>query len=122
MAHPSNIVTCNGPEDPHAFDIVPLQPRKGELDAQCPLCHGHGEWNTEIDLVSFRCKRAICGRCNGAGWVETGNDPVGYPDIEIAPDGHPRWVINYVPREDVAAEEAADPADGGTLIRPVPPL
>ena len=43
----------------------------------CPVCQGRGQWNTEIDLVSFRCKRTACDRCHGAGWVETGSDPVG---------------------------------------------
>jgi hypothetical protein len=58
MSHASNIVYCSGPDSPHAFDIVPLQPRNGSLDAMCAVCQGHGQWNTEIDLVSFRCKRA----------------------------------------------------------------
>ena len=57
MPHASNIVHCAGPDSPHAFDIVPLQARKGSLDAMCPVCKGRGQWNTEIDLVSFRCKR-----------------------------------------------------------------
>lgn len=68
------------------------------LDARCPLCRGHGEWNVEIDLVSFRSKRPICSRCFGAGYVETGNDPVGLPGIELSPEGKPRWVTNYTPR------------------------
>ncbi len=109
MPHASNIVHCSGPDDPHALDIVPLQPRNGALDAQCPMCHGHGQWNTEIDLVSFRCKRAICPRCLGAGWVETGNDPVGYPDIELTPEGYPRWVTRYVPQGDVPPDAPEGP-------------
>jgi len=108
MPHASNIVTCNGPDDPHALDIVPLCPRNGTLDAQCPVCHGHGQWNIEIDLVSFRCKRAICDRCFGAGWVETGNDPVGFPDIELTAQGHPRWTTRYVPRDDVEGDSLKD--------------
>jgi len=105
MPHASNVVTCDGPDCPHAFDLVPLQPRNGSLDARCPQCLGHGQWNVEIDLVSFRCKRAICARCYGAGWVETGNDPVELPDIELAPEGYPRWVTRPVPSEDVADED-----------------
>jgi len=112
MPHASHIVLCDGPDSPHALDIVPLQPRKGELDAKCPRCHGHGEWNVEIDLVSFRCKRAICDRCGGAGWIETGTDPVGFPDIERSPEGYPQWVVNFVPRDDVAAEDLS----GGNLL------
>jgi len=100
MPHASNIVHCEGPDSPHAFDMVALQPRNGALDARCPKCRGHGCWNAEIDLVSFRCRRAICDRCNGAGWVETGNDPVALPDIELGPDGKPGWTVRYVPKED----------------------
>ncbi|MCC2977050.1 hypothetical protein LK533_10240 [Sphingomonas sp. PL-96] len=114
MPHASNIVRCDGPDSPHAFDIIPLKPRNGMLDARCPVCRGHGEWNVEIDLVSFRSKRAVCDRCLGAGWVETGTDPVGIPDIELSPEGKPRWVVNYVPREDAGDE----PASGSTLLEP----
>ena len=93
MPHPSNIVRCADPDSPHALDNVPLQPRNGTLDARCPICKGHGQWNAEIDLVSFRCERAICGHCLGAGWVETGSDVVGIPDIVRSPEGHPRWIV-----------------------------
>ena len=99
MPHASNIVYCDGPDSPHAFDIVPLQPRNGSLDAKCPVCGGRGQWNTEIDLVSFRCKRTACDRCHGAGWIETGNDPIAIPDIEMTADGHPQWTIRYEPSE-----------------------
>jgi len=114
MPHVSNIVLCEGPDSAHAFDIISLKPRNGMLDALCPVCHGHGEWNVEIDLVSFRSKRAVCDRCLGAGWVETGSDPVGLPDIELSPEGTPRWVTNYVPRQDVADEDLSD----GNLLAP----
>ena len=114
MAHASKIVHPAGPEAPHAFDIIPLKPRNGSLDAECPVCRGHGEWNSEIDLVSFRCKRAICERCHGAGWVETGSDPIGLPDIEMSPQGHAKWVTRYVPRAD--SEEGAVP-DRDALLR-----
>lgn len=97
MPHASNIVTCAGPDSPHAFDIVPLQPRNGTLDARCPICRGHGQWNVEIDLVSFRCTRAICDHCLGAGWIETGDDPVAVPDIVLTPEGYPKWIVRYVP-------------------------
>lgn len=109
MPHPSDIVYCDGPDSPHAFDIVPLQPRKGTLDARCPRCRGHGTWNTEIDLVSFRCRRAICDRCGGAGWVETGSDPITFPDIELGANGEPKWVTRYIPREDASESDIAGP-------------
>jgi hypothetical protein len=108
MPHASNVVTCDGPDHPHAFDVVPLQPRNGSLDARCPVCRGHGQWNTEIDLVSFRCRRAICPRCLGAGWVETGTDPVVIPDIELAPEGYPHWVTHAIPAQDVADQDRSD--------------
>jgi hypothetical protein len=108
MPHASNIVHPSGPDAPHAFDIIPLKPRNGALDARCPVCRGYGEWNSEIDLVSFRCKRAICERCAGAGWVETGSDPVGVPDIELSASGNPEWVVRYVPRADAAADEVPE--------------
>jgi len=96
MPHASKIVYPQGPEGDHAFDMIPLQPRNGTLDALCPVCKGHGQWNKELDLVSFRCQREICPHCLGAGWVETGVDPLAIPDIEMTPDGHPRWTTLYV--------------------------
>ncbi|WP_010160658.1 hypothetical protein [Sphingomonas sp. PAMC 26617] len=100
MAHASNIVECAGPDSPYAFENVPLQPRNGALDAKCPICHGFGQWNSQIDLVSFRCVRAICDECHGAGWVETGTDPVALPDIVMAPEGYPKWIVRYVAQAD----------------------
>lgn len=96
MPHPSAIVVCQGPDSPHAFDNVPLLPRGGTLDARCAVCRGHGQWNVELDLVSFRCKRAICDHCLGAGWVETGGDPVSVPDIVRSADGHPMWIVRDI--------------------------
>ena len=75
-----------------------MQPRYGTLDAKCPVCHGHGQWNTEIDLVSFRSKRACCDHCRGAGWVETGSDPVGHADIVMTPEGYPAWTVAFDPK------------------------
>jgi hypothetical protein len=108
MPHASNIVYCDGPDSPHAFDIVPVLPRNGTLDAMCPVCKGHGQWNTEIDLVSFRCQRAICGHCLGAGWIETGSDLIGLPDITLNANGQPEWTTVYVSRDDLAAREGGD--------------
>jgi hypothetical protein len=108
IVHASNVVQCDGPNSPHAFDIIPLQPRNGTLDAKCPICKGHGQWNTEIDLVSFRCKRAVCDYCKGAGWIETGNDPVGHADIVMSPNGYPQWVVAFEPRQD-PEHAVADP-------------
>ena len=109
MPHASNIVHCDGPNSPHAFDVVPLQPRNGSLDAMCPVCKGRGQWNTEIDLVSFRCRRMACDRCHGAGWVETGTDPIGLPDIEVSPQGYPRWTIRFEPSDTKLEVDPAQP-------------
>lgn len=112
MPHASAIVVCTGPDSPHAFDIIPELPRNGALDAKCPVCKGHGQWNTEIDLVSFRCQRAICDRCLGAGWIETGDDLIGIPDIALSPDGHPQWVTRYVHQQGPVETEP----NGGPLL------
>lgn len=101
MAHFSNLVDCAGPDAPHAFDTVPLQPRRDDLDKLCPVCHGHGQWNTQIDLASFRSTRTTCQFCHGEGWVETGQDLVGVPDIVMSPQGYAMWVIRHCrPDED----------------------
>jgi len=98
MAHGGKIVECAGPDSPHAFDLVAQQPRNGALDARCPICRGHGQWNSEIDLISFRCKRVICDFCHGNGWIETGSDPLALPDIVLAPEGYPKWVTRLESR------------------------
>jgi hypothetical protein len=103
MAHASKIMTCAGPDAPHAFDHIPLQARHGALDCLCPVCHGHGAWNIEIDLISHRSKRHACDRCHGSGWIETGGDPVVGHDIAMTPQGYPKWgtrQISGVPKRD----------------------
>ena len=100
MSHPSRIVTCSGPGDPHALDGIPLQPRRGELDKPCPLCRAHGQWNSEFDLASQRSKRCICPKCDGRGWIETGDDPVPTPDVSLSPEGRPEWVTRLSPSDD----------------------
>lgn len=102
MAHPKHIVHCAGPGDAHAFDGIPVSPRRGTLDALCPACAGHGQWNSEIDLVSQRSKRAICERCDGTGWIETGDDMIEGHDVALSPEGHPMWVVRLDPPEDDA--------------------
>ena len=87
---------------------LPHSRRPRVTPARCPICRGYGQWNTEIDLVSFRCKRAVCDYCHGAGWIETGDDPVGLPDIVLTPEGYPQWVIRYVPS---AEAETSKPSD-----------
>ncbi len=79
MSREQRIVTCGGPQDSHAFDGIPVRPRRGNLDKLCPVCAGHGEWNREVDLVSQRSKRSFCDKCDGRGWIETGDDLVRNP-------------------------------------------
>ncbi len=98
--HEKRIVHCAGPGDRHAFDNIPRLPRQGELDEPCPECLTHGQWNSQIDLSSFRCVRVICDRCDGRGWIETGEDMVPSPDTELSPEGYPRWVTRLDPPED----------------------
>ena len=53
--------------------------------------------------MSFRCKRTICDYCHGAGWVETGDDPVLLPDIEMTAGGYPKWTTRFAPKGEVTA-------------------
>jgi DnaJ-class molecular chaperone len=76
---------------------ISVQPRHGDLDALCPACAGHGQWNREIDLVSQRSKREACDMCDGRGWIETGDDMVGSHDIEMSAEGYPIWVTRLDP-------------------------
>lgn len=93
--HQSLVHKCDGPNDQHAFDIIPECPRTGNLDVVCPTCKGHGQWNSEIDLISMRSKRIICGHCDGLGWIETGADLIAVPDIILSPSGYPMWITRY---------------------------
>ena len=38
MSHPSKIVHCTGPGDPHALDGISRRHRSGNLDLLCPTC------------------------------------------------------------------------------------
>jgi hypothetical protein len=97
MAQEKRIVICSGPHEPHAFHGISVQPRSGNLDALCQDCRGHGQWNSEIDLVSQRSKRVFCETCDTRGWIETGDDLVPTHDVELSPDGTPRWVVKMAP-------------------------
>jgi hypothetical protein len=93
MSHPSRLVHCTGPQDPHALHGIAVQTRRGDLDARCPVCAGHGQWNRELDLASQRSKRQNCDTCEGRGWIETGSDPIATHDVILSPDGQPQWVV-----------------------------
>jgi hypothetical protein len=93
MSHEKRIVICTGPQDPHAFHGISVQPRSGDLDALCPDCKGYGQWNLEICLISQRSKRVFCETCDTRGWIETGDDLVPSHDVELSPEGRPMWVV-----------------------------
>jgi hypothetical protein len=97
MSHTSRVVHCSGPQDPHALHGISPCPRTGDLDALCPTCAGHGQWNIEIDLASQRSKRQSCDTCDGRGWIETGDDMVSAHDIIMTEEGYPKWVIRLAP-------------------------
>jgi DnaJ-class molecular chaperone len=100
VSHEKRIVTCSGPAEPHAFDGIPTQPRRGDLDSVCPLCHGHGQWNSQIDLASQRSIRHVCDKCDARGWIETGDDLVPSNDIIMSSEGYPQWVTRLDPSDD----------------------
>jgi hypothetical protein len=100
LSHEKRIVICDGPDAPHAFDGISQQLRRGDLDARCPVCSGYGQWNREIDLSSHRSKRHACAKCDGRGWIETGDDLVPSHDIVMSADGYPAWVVRLEPSDD----------------------
>lgn len=100
MAHEQRIVTCAGPDDAHALEGIPVLPRAGSLDRACPVCHGRGQWNVEFDLASHRSKRCLCHKCDGRGWIETGDDLVPSHDTALSDRGYPMWVTRLQPSDD----------------------
>ena len=100
MSHAQRIIHCSGPRDPHALHGISVLPRVGDLDVLCPVCAGHGQWNSQIDLVSQRSIRVCCPKCDGRGWIETGDDLVPSHDIAMSPEGHPQWVVRLDPSDD----------------------
>ncbi len=101
MSHPTRIVHPTGPQDAHALDGISMRPRTGDLDARCPVCAGYGQWNSQIDLISQRSIRHCCPKCDGRGWIETGDDPVPSHDIGLSPEGHPIWTVRLDPSDDI---------------------
>jgi hypothetical protein len=101
VSHETRIVHCSGPLDLHAFQGISVLPRDGDLDALCPLCAGHGQWNDEIDLTSQRSRRHVCETCDGRGWIETGDDLVSAHDVVMSVEGYPQWVTRLDPPDSV---------------------
>jgi hypothetical protein len=90
--HGSKMYICSGPDDCHAYDVIPEARKTDDFEHPCPTCHGHGQWNKEIDFASFRSIRVICEHCHGSGWIETGDHLDSYPDIIMSPTGNPMWI------------------------------
>ena len=90
--HGSRNYICIGPDDSHAYDVIPEARKVDACEKRCSTCHGHGQWNKEIDLDSFRSIRIICDHCHGSGWIEMGGHLDTYPDIVMSPSGYPMWI------------------------------
>ncbi len=58
------------------FDGIEIKDKPNwttEKQIYCPLCHGHGEWNLELNAYGpGRNFQAVCSQCNGYGWVKKG--------------------------------------------------
>ena len=96
MSNRGPLLICQGPDDAHALDDIPIRPREGKLDAICPTCHGRGQWNREL-YGQGRTIRHACDHCLGLGWLETGDDAIPVPDIVLGPHGHPKWITRQIP-------------------------
>jgi hypothetical protein len=62
---------------PRATDFTDLTqhpaPKRGGPWVSCPLCHGYGRWNLELNIYgptsTLRHFQAICDQCNELGYV-----------------------------------------------------
>jgi hypothetical protein len=111
MSH-GPIIVLSGPQDPRAYEGIPVQPRRGDLDLPCPTCKGRGQYNVELHPHG-RSKREVCPDCRGDGWIETSGDATAVADIVMV-DGHPQWVTRYVPIDNRHLSPAAARLEGGT--------
>ena len=104
MSNEPTLVT--GPDDPLAFDGIPIKPRPPNFDRICPTCKGHGRWNIELHHHQ-RSKQATCGHCYGYGWLEI-DGPTPVLDIIRGPSGAPLWITRAGPSENVQPAPAAN--------------
>lgn len=89
-------VLVDGPDHLHAFTGIPLDRRPAHGASRCPLCKGHGAWNSLIHLDTGRCIIKPCGECDGSGWIS--GDGNRYIDDIVLVDGRPAWTIRIEPR------------------------
>ncbi len=102
MSHPSNIVHCTGPERPARLDRHCLRSATAPATSTCVArsAAATASGTRQIDLVSHRSIRHACPKCDGRGWIETGDDMVPSHDIERSPQGHPVWTVRLDPSDD----------------------
>lgn len=79
-----------GPDDPHAFENIPVQERLDFADHKCAKCGGHGEWNAEV-FGGGRCIVKMCDVCHGFGWLGHNGETARMDIIQV--NGHPQWVL-----------------------------
>jgi hypothetical protein len=111
MSH-GPIIVLSGPQDPRAYEGIPVQPRRGDLDLPCPTCKGRGQYNVELHPHG-RSKREVCADCRGDGWIETSGDATAVSDIVMV-NGHPQWVTRYVPIDNSHLSPGAARLDEGS--------
>jgi DnaJ-class molecular chaperone len=56
--------------------------------SECSSCEGHGQFNSMIDLHSFRSIRGICDQCDGTGYLVDDKKII----QTIIYTNYPKWV------------------------------
>lgn len=90
-------IIISGPDQPHAFDGIPIDRRPPHADSRCATCSGHGAWNVLLHLDTGRCIIQACDDCDGSGWICSNGDR--HVDDIVMIDGHPAWVVEVRRRE-----------------------
>jgi hypothetical protein len=90
-------IIISGPDQPHAFDGIPIDRRPDHRSSTCATCKGHGAWNVLLHQDTGRCVIQACDDCDGSGWT---SDPDKRVVDEIVYDerGRPRWALVLRPR------------------------
>lgn len=86
------VIPLSGPEAPGAFENLCVMKCPPYADALCPVCKGHGAYNTHLNGNGVLRHRFVeCDTCRGDGWVENDGE-VHVQDIVLI-NGSPRWVV-----------------------------